>query len=59
MIPKRKPALRLYLATAPCDARFEIRVPAELLDAAERYAKKHKQPLSYVVKYALARTVGE
>lgn len=59
MIPKHKGEIRWYLATTACDARLEVRIPKELLRAAKRYAKKHRMPLSQVVKLSLATTLGE
>lgn len=53
-VPTDKREIHAYLASTLCDERLDIRLPKELLKAAQALADEQEWPLSYAVRYSLA-----
>ncbi len=54
-IPTTPAKLYAWVATTPSDARLDVRVPTELLDAVQAIADKNGWTLSFAVKVLLAK----
>ncbi len=57
-IPKRKQDAHKWLAKTPSDTRVEIRLPAELLDAAQSYADERGLTLSRAIRYMIVTGIA-
>jgi len=56
-IPTKQSEITAWLANRASDNRLDIRLPAELHEAIQRYADQRGWRLSYAVKYILARSL--